>query len=555
MRRGGARNTMSRDGGKAVRTGQDYRESLRDGRQIWVLGEGRIDDPVTHPATRATVDAYAAWYDRHNDPAWREVLLTPPDAEGAQRPLAFEVPRTIDDLRRLGRAISQVALLSGGNLTHTPGYGHLIALGLLDTLMAMGLSAQEVANAAAYREELARSGRFLTFCAGGAPIGFRFREQEADRAAIRVVRERDDGLVISGKVGMHTSSPFADDVFVSGATRRGAVSEHFSWFIIPVAAQGVRVVARKPAARHEDPAVAPLSHRYDELDAQLWLDEVFVPFERVFTAETPLGSGRAAGKDAPPPRDTNLVAWLLWHQLHGWLAKLEFSLGLGLAASDVMGFRANPAAVEQLIDLVVEVQTLRTCLTAAECDPDTSDGGFLLPRQIHLASGSLHAFAVRQRVTETLRRLPGSSLVVAPAPADLADPEMADGLEEAFGGGGYTAAQRAGLLNLIWDHVSSGLDGRESAYELHANGGIPAWRMRLRGWFKDYNRLANAVLAAIDLPMPDLDVSWVAQPPGARNGVPGGPAAPSASLARVRLEETVRAAGHWVGPLAGKGDS
>jgi 4-hydroxyphenylacetate 3-monooxygenase len=526
-----------------MRTGRDYRDSLKDGRDVWILGEGRVEDLATHPATRGMVDAYAAWYDRHADPAWADTLLMPAGLGGERRPVAFDIPRGAEDLRRLGEAISRVAFLSGGNVTHTPGYGALIILGLIDTLKAMGLSPAEVGHAEAYRAELARTGRFLTFSAGGAPIGFRFRENEADRAAIRVVRERDDGLVISGKVGMHTSSPFADDVFVSGATRREG-NEHFSWFIIPVGAPGVRVVARKSAARHPDPSVAPLSHAYDELDAQLWLTEVFVPFDRIFTAETPLGSGRVAGKDGALPRDSNLVAWLLWHQLRGWLAKMEFGLGLGLAASDVMGFRSSPPAVEQLIDMVAEVQTIRTCLAAAECDPDVSDAGFVLPRQIHLASGSLHAFRVRQKMTEILRRLPGSSLVVAPSPADLAAPEMAADFDEAFGGGGYTAGQRAALLNLIWDHVSSGLDGRESAYELLANGGVPAWRMRLRGWFKDYDRLANGVLQNLDVEMPHIDVAGMAQPIRPQAGVLGAPAASSAGISAPGRP------GEWVGPPA-----
>ena len=77
----------------------------------------------------------------------------------------------------------------------------------------------------------------------------------------------------------------------------------------------------------------------------------------------------------------------------------------------------------------------------------------------------------RPRMSEMLRIVPGSSLVVAPTDRDLAAPEMAAGLEESFGGGGYTALQRAALLQMAWDHVSSALDGRESAFELHANGG------------------------------------------------------------------------------------
>ena len=88
---------------------------------------------------------------------------------------------------------------------------------------------------------------------------------------------------------------------------------------------------------------------------------------------------------------------------------------------------------------------------------------------------------------------------------------MAAGLEESFGGGGYTALQRSALLNLAWDHIASGLDGRESAFELHANGGIPTWRNRLRRWFTDYNELANGVLQAIDLDMPRLDLDGLRQ--------------------------------------------
>ena len=57
-----------------MRTGAEYRESLRDGRKVWVMGEGAVDDVTTHPATRAMVDEYAAWYDRHLDPAWQDVV-------------------------------------------------------------------------------------------------------------------------------------------------------------------------------------------------------------------------------------------------------------------------------------------------------------------------------------------------------------------------------------------------------------------------------------------------------------------------------------------------
>ena len=62
---------------------------------------------------------------------------------------------------------------------------------------------------------------------------------------------------------------------------------------------------------------------------------------------------------------------------------------------------------------------------------------------------------------------------------------------------------------MAWDHVSSALDGRESAFELHANGGMRAWRGRLRRSFDSYNELANSVLKQLNVAMPAIDLDSV----------------------------------------------
>lgn len=473
-----------------MRTGSEYRLALRDGRRVWVVGEGLIEDVTLHPATRAMVDEYAAWYDRHHEAAWRDVLLAPPDAGGARAPWAFALPRTPADLRAMGRSYAATIFLTAGNVTHTPGYGNLIALGLHDVVRQRDISAEQIASAAAYRELIARTGRFLTFSAGAATIGARLREDPDQRAALRIVRESSAGLVLSGKVGMHTSPAFAEDVYIgahSGVDRDG----HRATFIVPVSAPGVTVLCRKIAARHGNPFLAPLSSRFDELDGQMWLQDVLVPWDRVFLTEA-----------SPDP----IAAWCFWHQLYAWLAKAEFTLGLALACAHAMGLKDHEPTIEYLIDLVIDVQTVRSCQTAAELDPDRSAEGYCMPGRAHVAAGSIALQKARQRMAEILRIVPGSSLVVAPSDQDLSAPEVGAGLEESFGGGGYTALQRAALLQLAADHVASALDGRESAFELHANGGLPAWRARLRRAFPDYNALANGVLRALSLDMPAIDL-------------------------------------------------
>lgn len=487
-----------------MRTGAEYRDSLRDGRKVWVIGEGWIDDMTTHPATCAMVDYYAAWYDRHYDPEWQDMLLLPPDADGERIPVAFLVPQSSNDLRRMGRSFASTIFLTAGNVTHTPAYGHLIALGILDAVQRRNPSPDNVATAAKYREWLAATGRFLTFSAGGATIGYKFREAPNDQASLRLTKATDAGIVVCGKVGMHTSAPFVEDVYIGGG---GAVTygNQRVTFVVPVAAPGVTVVCRQSAARHPNPFLAPLSSRFDELDAQLWLDDVFIPWERVFLTE--LLPGTTASPTREPSQGEGIAAWLYWHQLYCWLSKVEFTLGLALACTDAMGLKEHQPTLEYLVDLVVDVQTVRSCIIAAELEPEMTQAAYAVPGLLHIAAGSIAMLKARQRLTEILRILPGSSLVMAPADTDLAAPEMAVGLEESFGGGGYTALQRSALLHLAWDHIASGLDGRESAFELHANGGIPAWRNRLRGWFSNYNELANGVLGALYLEMPTIDLA------------------------------------------------
>ena len=473
-----------------MRTGSEYRDALHDGRRVWVIGEGLIDDVTLHPATRPMVDEYIAWYDRHHDPEWQDVLLTPSDGGGPRGPWAFTLPRTSADLRAMGRSYAETIFLTAGNMTHTPGYGNLIALGLLDVVQQRNVCPEQIASAVAYRDLIARTGRFLTFSAGAATIGYRLREDANERAALRIVRETGAGLVLSGKVGMHTSPVYAEDVYIGahcGVDRDG----HRATFVVPVNAPGVTVVCRKISARHANPFLAPLSSRFDELDGQIWLEEVLVPWDRVFLTEP-----------SPDP----IASWCFWHQLYAWLAKAEFTLGLALACTHAMGLKDHEPTIEHLIDIVIDVQTVRSCQTAAELDPDFSTTGYCVPGRGHVAAGSIAMQKARQGMAEILRIVPGSSLVVAPSDKDLTSPEVGAGLEESFGGGQYTALQRAALLQLAGDHVASALDGRESAFELHANGGLPAWRARLRRSFTRYNELANGVLRAVDLDMPAIDL-------------------------------------------------
>ena len=387
-----------------MRTGAEYRNSLRDGRRVWVLGEGRVDDVTTHPATRAMVDEYVAWYDRHVDPAWQDTVLAPgPTARAA---IGYLVPQERRRPGRMGRCFSATTFLSAGNITHTPAYGHLIALGVLHAVGLRKASPEQVANAEAYRAEIARTGRFLTFAAGAAPIGYRLREDPAERGRAQDRRQTDAGLGDRGKIGMHTSPAFAEDVYI-GAVNGADLDGHRATFVVPVNAPGVTVICRKPAPRDANPFSAPLSSRFDELDGQMWLDDVLVPWDRVFLTEP-----------SPEP----VARWLFWHQLYCWLAKAEFTLGLALACDACDGARAAradhrvPARPDHRRADRAELPDRRRARSGDSPPTATARRTTAISRRARIAM-----LKARRRMGEILRILPGSSLVVAPTDTDLAD--------------------------------------------------------------------------------------------------------------------------------------
>src|SRR5581483_6319571 len=79
-------------------TGEEYLESLRDGREVWIYGE-RVRDITAHPAFRNSARSVARLYDALHDPQRQAVMTSPTDTGngGFTHPF-FKVPRSADDL-------------------------------------------------------------------------------------------------------------------------------------------------------------------------------------------------------------------------------------------------------------------------------------------------------------------------------------------------------------------------------------------------------------------------------------------------------------------------
>src|SRR5215510_12405538 len=78
-------------------TGEDYLESIRDGRRVYVGGEV-VEDVTSHPAFRNAARSFAMIYDRKRDPENRDLMTFEEDGETFSA--YFLLPRTRADLHR-----------------------------------------------------------------------------------------------------------------------------------------------------------------------------------------------------------------------------------------------------------------------------------------------------------------------------------------------------------------------------------------------------------------------------------------------------------------------
>ena len=103
-------------------TGDEYLESLRDGREIYIRGE-RVKDVTEHPAFRNSARSVARMYDALHEPAAQGILSVPTDTGngGFTHPF-FKTARSADDLLLARDAIATWQREVYGWLGRSPDY-------------------------------------------------------------------------------------------------------------------------------------------------------------------------------------------------------------------------------------------------------------------------------------------------------------------------------------------------------------------------------------------------------------------------------------------------
>jgi 4-hydroxyphenylacetate 3-monooxygenase len=449
-----------------VRSGAEYLASLRDGRQVVIDGQV-VRDVTAHPAFAGVCRTIAGLYDRIA--AERDTLTYESPTDGRPAFIAHRVPRSADELKRRRVGLARTAEITYGMVGRGPEHvaSFLAGFASAPEVFARG-GAAFAANVERFHARARDEHLYVTYTIIPPQID-RSRtagSQAEPHLAAGVYRERDGGIVIRGAQMLGTATAVSDYLFLSciQPLKESDVDQAIS-LVLPVAAPGLRVYVRRGYAAGQ-PSVYdyPLSTRFDETDALVVFDDVFVPWEDVFVYRD-VALVRAQFFETPAHVLGN-------HQAQVRLVtKTKFLAGLALRIARANGVDALPPVQTQLGELAALAAVVEGMVLASETAAAPDVRGHVLPHRRFLYGAMGLQAQLYPRMVHLVRELAGGGLVQLPSSVhEFTNPETAADIRRFIQSPGLKAEERVKLFKLAWEIVGSEFAGRHQQYEMFYAG-------------------------------------------------------------------------------------
>jgi two-component FAD-dependent monooxygenase len=482
-------------------TGEQYVNTLDDGREIYLYGE-RVKDVSSHPAFRNPVRMIARLYDALHDPEKRPVLTKPTDtgSDGYTHRF-FTTPYSAEDLVADQAAIAAWARMTYGWMGRSPDY----KASFLGTLGANSEFYEPfAANARRWYAESQEAVLFWNHAIVHPPVDRNRPPDEVEDVYIHAEEETDAGLIVSGAKVVATGSALAHHNFIAHYGLPVKKREFALVATVPMSAHGVKLICRPSysamAAMMGSPFDYPLSSRLDENDTILVLDKVLIPWENIFIY----------GNLGKVQQFTERSGFLERFTFHGCIrlaVKLEFIAGLLAKAVELTGTK-DFRGVQTRIGEVLAWRNLFWALSdAAARNPVPWKNGAVLPNPQYGMAYRWFMQIGYPRVREIVLQDVASGLIYVNSSAeDFSNPEIRQYLDRFLrGSGGADAVERVKVMKLLWDAVGTEFGGRHELYERNYAGNHENTRAELlyaqqsSGLVDEYKAFAETCLGEYDL--------------------------------------------------------
>ncbi len=445
-----------------LKTGKEHLEGLRDGRVVYVGGE-RVDDVTTHPAFRNAARSVAAVYDMKADPANRDLMSF--EEDGERYSMYFLKARDRDDLQRRMEAHKAIADVTHGLFGRSMDHVASFVTGLAskpDVFDKIGPGYGD--NLLNYYQHMRENDIYATYAvlppsAARNPEFYQTRNLPVP--TLRVVDERDDGVVISGLKMLATGAMFTDEIWIGNLLPLAETQLKESvTCAVPTSAPGLSLWSRKPFERDvANPFDYPLTANLDEGDAMVMCEDVFVPWEKVFVHDN-TEMVRNIYIETPSHcygnHQSNVRFWSKMGLLTGVFSKVAQSTG----NDQIPAVRENigqMAALEATIGGMIHGQ-----INGWEAWPE----GYATVNRRFMYAALNWCASQHPMIIEMLRELTGGSVFQMPADISIMEDEkLREQFEQYWQTPFMGSLERMKLLRVAWDLVGSEFAGRHLQYE------------------------------------------------------------------------------------------
>jgi 4-hydroxyphenylacetate 3-monooxygenase len=490
-----------------LKTGAEHLASLRDGRVVYI-GAERVDDVTTHPAFRNGARSMAAIYDlKRADPRFSF-------EEGGERFSSYFLrARSAADLLKRTELHRAIAAMSHGLLGRSPDHVSSFVTG-----MAMNPSVFKgfEKNLLSYYEHMRREDIYSVY-AVIPPQAARnpefYVKQNIPVPTLRVVREDDDGVVISGMKMLATGAVFANEIWIGNLIplAPNQLAESITC-AIAVNAPGVALWSRKAYERHAPSEFEnPLTWRFDETDSMVMCENVKVPWERVFVHLDAV-LAREVYIKTPGHCYGNHQSNVRFH------AKMQLIVGLASKIAHASGANEVPAVREVLGRFAALEAALGGMIAGQIQDAEDWPSGFKTFNRRYMYAALNWCTESHSQIIDALRELCGGGVFQMPADVTVMhDPKLRKMFETYWQTPQLGALERMKLYKLAWDLIGSEFAGRHLQYEKFYAGAsfiVRNHSFREAPW-EGFHRVVDDLMSTYEVPaaLNPLREHYKPQPP------------------------------------------
>lgn len=385
-----------------IRTGEAYRASLCDNREVWI-GGAQVHDIGGHSQLAPIVGLRSRLYDMQHAPDSANVLRY---CQGGETfAISAKLPKSQADWWAKRQA-TEAILSAAGSVVYRIGDDTLGEMwSLQDAAEELNdIDPQFSDNITRQVQSAARDDLFLV--TGNTDL-------TGDRAAaLSVVRETDGGLIVRG-AKFQTAAAYANQTYTKPTIAEWAdaeTSDQVIGFVADLATPGIRIICREGHISPSDGAPPFMA----EIDSLVIYDDVLIPWERVlFYRHT-----RAARVVR-----ASLHRYSAFAFMQRSLKLADLLIGVALLCLRRAGLDGQQAVQEKLAELACYRETINAHMTASITMAERSPSGLMMPNQSLLYAGRHLAMSQTHHMMQIARELCGGQLMLTPDAASFASAE------------------------------------------------------------------------------------------------------------------------------------